>query len=631
MYAVLFAILLVTLFTILAMAVDLSDARARMRDNSTVADTAALAAGNLLAGDEIAACNSAWVYVQATLVGLPVGATSPCTSGVDEDYQARYDGGAGCDPDIARFYRALNEDPYEITFIYPVTQAVLNDYSATGRGPNTDFDGDDPCERFGVQIVSDQGTFFGGIAGVFSLEAPATSIVRSTIGNEEGTAVALILLDPEGCDALLASGQAQVFVYAHDIQNPGRITVDSNGTKSSNPNTCTQGADRYTMDASGQQNSAIKACGSAFAPANPTVCEPGGIIQLFAYQPGQVTCLDYSVNHACHPNDLATNRLYPTPTRASRRATRAPADHEWNCKTGYPNYRPYGSGEAVAIRDCPDDGDVPAYIDQLRFAIDPLGLGLPPVVGFASYNAWYNGGGGQTGGGFNACSPAPGTVVPNGNWWVNCTGNQGFLVNLSAGESVEFSGGNVVFQGNVTLQGGEFRMNTNNVTADLPANCRRPNNLCPTGHSAHAAYAFFRSGGSLTKNAQAQLTMEHVAVYIHNGTINIGAGAPPLTWTAPHQIDSPNPGDAASPLDKLALWSESTQTHVLGGQAPLNIEGVYFTPNALFNYDGQAAQFLDKAQFFTFRMNVSGQGALRMQPDPAFVLKIPFIDSWLVR
>lgn len=639
-YAILFAILIVVLFIMVSLAVDLSDARARVRDNVTRADSAAVAAGLQLAADPIGACNSAWRFIRANTPGFPLGAVSPCTSGVDENFQTRYNGGAGCDPSAPIYYRSTNSAPYEVIFIYPVTDALLLQYSGADRQLDSTFDGGEPCSRFAVQIVSRQRTLFGAISGVFQQEAPATAIVRSTFGGPPRNAAALLLLDHTGCNALVNSGQGAVYVFAHDGENPGRIAVDSDARKNGNPNTCANPGQNgpYALDVSGGNvSSQIKACGNRFIVGEPTRCDVGGIIQSFAFRPGQMTCLVATSNQACDPSDLASGQLYPVPVRAQQRTTRAPADHEWNCRGSYPNYAPYG-GTGIRIPRCPDTGVRPAYIDQLRSAIGATSTTIP--TGFSNYNTWYGANVGS-GPGFDPCSPRPGVVVPNGNWWVNCTGSQGFTINLGAGERFEFSGGNIVFQGNLRLLGGELRINTSNATANTSLSCRRNNALCPLEHSARAAYVFLRGSAQFSRGSQGTLTMPHTAVYIHDGKIDLtgGSGTDRITWTAPRQIDSPTAGDAPSPFDKMALWSEGSSTsctggqlcHEIGGQGNLDVHGVFFMPLSVFNYSGQADQYLDRAQFIATRMTVTGQGILRMQPNPEYTLLVPSPTAWLIR
>lgn len=606
-YAILFAIIIVVLFTMVAIAIDLSNARAEVRANQTRTDLAALAAAAHLPGNPVAACNEAWNYILLNVPGIPSSASSPCSGFITT-----------CTASTpATEYQATGEAPYQISFVYPVPD---NHPLMTGDGQGIGLaDGADRCERFGVILVTTQDVLFGGIVGSTGLDAPANAVSRVRVETGQGTAVALLLLDPTGCNALLSSGQGGVAVFAHDGDNPGRITVDSDAEKNGNPNVC--GNNTYSIDNSSQSQGSIKACGNNYNPADPTRCDVGGIIQLYGMDTGQLTCLPSSQNNACDPGDIANGRLYPVPTRAQKRSTRQTVDWEFNCKSGYPNYAPYGT-PSIPISNCLTG--MPPYMDQLMAGIGGETGNSPPS------NLWTS---------TSNCTPANNTVFPPGNYYVNCNDFR-----VGSGNTVTFQGGNVVFRRNVTVHG-TLRINTANPIPNLVNTCRRPNALtssCMLESSSRHAFAVLKNGGVLTKSGQGSIDFNRVMVRLTDGgRINIGAGSPQVRWTAPFQrgfpfADDPSTPDVneespPGPFDKLALWSESTADHDLGGQSPLVIEGVYFIPNALFNFDGQATQFLDRAQFLTFRMNVSGLGQLRMQPNPQFVLKFPLLEVSLIR
>ncbi|HEX9775714.1 MAG TPA: hypothetical protein VGB83_09065 [Actinomycetota bacterium] len=633
-YAVLFAVMILALMSVVALAIDLSDARTSVRGNQTIADFAAFAAGAHLPGDPLAACEAAWTYLEANLSDLPAGATSPCDSGVPAAFVI------GCDAATpSRAYQALGEEPFEITFTYPVDDG---DVLLEGRTSSNDGE---RCERFGIRVLTHRDALFGGVVGSSGLTAPADAVVRGFEGTQESDAVALLLLDPYGCEVLVTSGQAAAIVFAHDADNPGRIAVDSSGTKPGNPNQCTNN-NHFTVNANDNASARIWACSNAFDLLNPSSCDGNGIISMFAMAAGQVGCVNGLTNHACDPADESAGRLDPTPTRATNRATRAPVDHEWNCQTNYPGYKPY-SDPAIPVRDC--ETGVPNYIDDLKAMVGMTGNSMPFGVGggFASYNAWYA----AQGFGGNACTnqPANTTVpdprlitdaslnLPAAGWYVDCGGPNGFSINFGAGEHFTFAGGNLVFRGNVGVQGGTLRINQSNSVTDISAGCRRPNELtiaCALESSEKAAWMVLRNDGVIdTANAASVLLqINHTAVILDDGgTVNL-QGQGNLNWTAPHQADSPAPGDAGHPFDKLALWSgESNLQHNLKASGTLTVEGVFFTPYALFNYDGQADQFLNRAQFLTFRMNISGQATLRMEPDPDFTLLIPQQGWELIR
>jgi len=84
-------------------------------------------------------------------------------------------------------------------------------------------------------------------------------------------------------------------------------------------------------------------------------------------------------------------------------------------------------------------------------------------------------------------------------------------------------------------------------------------------------------------------------------------------------------------FDKLALWSESSAGHSIGGQASLSLDGVFFTPNATMTFTGQGSFDQVRAQFIANKLVMSGQGELIMQPDPSRVVLIPIVGARLIR
>jgi hypothetical protein len=113
----------------------------------------------------------------------------------------------------------------------------------------------------------------------------------------------------------------------------------------------------------------------------------------------------------------------------------------------------------------------------------------------------------------------------------------------------------VVFAGGIDVQGGTFRVNSGSTTDRV----------------------VYVRNGSITKDAQGSLELQRVFVYLRNGRISLGAGSGGVTWIAPFGGD----------FEDLSLWSESTLEHDLGGQASLQLDGVFFTPNAHVQFTGQ--------------------------------------------
>jgi len=236
-----------------------------------------------------------------------------------------------------------------------------------------------------ITVISSHPTLFGGIVKSGKLSAPATAVVRARQVGQVKVPVALLILDPYGCNALQNSGQGGAFVYAADANTPGYISVDSNGTKVGNPNRCDQ-SNQYTLDVSGTSNAAVKACANFLDPMNPTNCTDPGVIDLYAFASGQTTCSN-GVPTACDPTDVTNGTVYPQPQQEFNRATVLPAYRRWNCRgpgVSYTQYQPYASLPPVPIGQCdrtdPSDSSAP-YIDNLKTSIGSASnAGIPAAT-----------------------------------------------------------------------------------------------------------------------------------------------------------------------------------------------------------------------------------------------------------
>lgn len=298
-----------------------------------------------------------------------------------------------------------------------------------------------------------------------------------------------------------------------------------------------------------------------------------GVIRLFALSAGQGN------THAYEVGDVSSGRLSPQPTASARRIGRIPVDHRYNCKSAGRDGVP-GNAD-----DCPDAPPDTPYIDALAASLG--GSGVP--AGYAIYP--------RADVPTDDCAPKEPLVPLVGNWYVDCD-----AFTVGNGTEVRFSGGNVVFRGGVIVQGGTLRVNGPN---DTPS----------------ADVLMYIRSGDLTKNAQGSLYMPRTFVRLANGELNLGAGSGPVSWTAPY----------GGNFEDLALWSESSSAHAIGGQANLDLEGVFFMPNAQFLFTGQGAQYQLNAQFISLRLDMSGQGTLAMEPDPDRVVLIPLFGLRLIR
>ena len=156
---------------------------------------------------------------------------------------------------------------------------------------------------------------------------------------------------------------------------------------------------------------------------------------------GQVRCDDGNPA-ACEQVDVDAGMLTPQPTRRYQRATHATVDHRFNCRATYPDYH------GVPIEGCPDAGTRPAYIDDLRAAIGSSGA----PAGFQRWRASYG------------CNDPTVPASLPGNWWIDCP-----TFRISENANINFSGGNIVFDGDVSMTG-EASASTR---PTRPLRCRR--------------------------------------------------------------------------------------------------------------------------------------------------------------
>lgn len=480
-----------------------------------------------------------------------------------------------CSPSSARQATA-SAGPYSFVITHPVPDG----HALMGaQALNSDIDGG-ACQRLGVSVSRDRDFSFAPVIGMDTGTTTVHSVARIGPGVGSGEVVPLLVLEPVSCNALFTSGQGGITVGWFE-DTPGFVVVDSDASGGTGSNSCTTGT-RYSIDAQGNNNGWIRAL--------PT---PEGIpsaILSFALA-GQGPA---QPNHSYDPNDLTTPavgvdisdpaeswfRLYPRPQAMTRRITRAPIDWRYNCKGSYPDYPLTLSGPGgVPIDPCPH---APApHIDNLIATYG--GSGPPP--GF--FHQWTAAG--------HTCAPAA-SVEVSGNWWVDCPG--GLIVN---GVEVTFRGGDVVFDGLVDLRS-DGRLFVN-----------------PDDDADRMVY--IRSG-DLLKGAQSQINLMRTFVYQGNGSVTLVGGTGGLTWTAP----------LGGNFEDLALWSEKQAVFDIGGQAGNTLTGTFFTPmGSPFTLTGQGGQFQTDAQFLTRRLEVKGQGEVKMFPDPSRQTLIPIREVRLIR
>jgi hypothetical protein len=102
-----------------------------------------------------------------------------------------------------------------------------------------------------------------------------------------------------------------------------------------------------------------------------------------------------------------------------------------------------------------------------------------------------------------------------------------------------------------------------------------------------------------------------------------------LFWTAPNRSSggaTNYTGD--SPFEDLALWTEAIGDCLFTGNPTVIAAGVFYQPNCNFKYSGKSnVDNPFNAQFIGRTINMSGQGAFALRPNPADSIKIPVADG----
>jgi hypothetical protein len=597
-FIILWAILLVALMTMVAIVIDLGDARSTRRSDQAIADFAALAAGDNILANPRTACTDAWNYVVANATGLPSGASSPCGSVP-----------TSCDPTLTTTpptnYPATNTSPYTITFRFPVSDTDIANTRYTSAKDGA------PCQRFRVSVARTRASFFAGVVGEFQRTTSASAVMLALPGGG-GQIPSLWLIDPQGCTTLDASGGAVVNVgKSTSPVVAGLITVDSDGQGSGCSST------KQTMDASGS--------GTRIA-AIPSSGTPSGEIDLFSMPIGSSSCQQSQ----CDQGDVSSGRVSPQPQHGDR-ATRAPVDYAFNCKAGgvavsgypigvalappistaspaspYPNFHPnLPSFPGVPIPNCSVASVVPPYIDTLTsWPTKGIGstAGIAPLNG--TWTRWST---------LYSCTPSGTTNVSNQNVWIDC-GASG--LKLGTGNTVNITNGNVVVDGGITLTGsGTFNMSSN--LAPTTAACIGTRNADDSGWTtapaldgtclnyvdSNQALMYIRSGDLNPNGGTFSLT--HTAVVMTGGGILKATGGSPVSWSAP----------ATGPFDKLTYWDETPGVYTLNGGGSLTLSGAFFTPEASpFKLVGGGGSSLLAAQFISLQLEISGGGTLNLVP-----------------
>ncbi len=574
---------LLVLIAMAAIVVDLGNTRTDRRTLSSSADFSVLAAGATM-GDRYAsiACRDAVEYLAMNIPQFAHGADpcdglpTVCVNPAPPTTPTPIANGALPTSVTKPTDVMIEAGEYRATIRYPVSDADI--YDPTIPYPST-RDGS-PCERMRITLSHRNRTVFGQLLGIDSLTPAASATVRVTPKTSQ-TVPSLWLLDPYGCPALSVSGGARITVGTDTI--PGVISLDTDTSL------CGSSVALYS-----DNNSSIQAL--------PQGSSENGLINLYSMQPSSATC---GVRD-CEQAKIGPypKQIWPQPTPQLRRATRAPVDHRFNCKAGYPMY--LGS---VIIRDCKFASTSQPYIDALRalsgITTPNTGLYVAGTMpgGFTSYTS--------LGGSCNV----KGNMTITGNTWINCPGG----MKITGGNSITIVG-NVIMDGDLAVNsGGAFRVLPVG-TSPLPTECQnRVNGTCAMQSTGNAGYLLQRTAG-VGMDIGGNLELRHTVVVQNGGCVKFGSGAPPR-WTAPTE----------GPFAGLALWSEGCAGSSLSSGGDLSIAGTFFTPDATFKIAGNGDGSQQDAQFIAYRLEAMGSGTLKLAPNPSTSITLDVPRAVLIR
>ena len=450
-----------------------------------------------------------------------------------------------------------------VTITYPVPDSsAFMEAGAIGAGTQTVVPADgEQCQRIAVSARIERETFFARLMGIDTQTTEVHAVARVITGKDRQSTVALLLLEQTECGVLTANGNGGISVGSVvDPETgellPGQIALDTAATESCGS----------AMRVSGGPGSII-ADGPPGCPGELAGLPGGGCGETRVFGANGPVCRS--------PICIISGTVAPLPTSMSRRITREPLDHLFNCKSSYP--------ASLGIDGCLD-GE-PPHIDQLVASIGPGGT----PSGWSRYPS-----AGQS------CDVQTDTMLPPGNWHIACP-------SLSVKAQLVIRGG-AVFDGDVSITSDGLLA----VNASPPA-------FSP---EANSVVAFFRSG-QISKAGQGSLIFEHTLVYLSPGVeFKMTGGDGSFVWTAP----------VTGNFEDLALWSDSAEEIKLAGQANTVMEGVFFAPLAEINYTGNGSQQQVGAQLISLKLSAGGNGALKLKPTPgrSVELIIP-VGSELIR
>lgn len=492
------------------------------------------------------------------------------------------------------------------------------------------------CDHLAVIVSEREDAYFGGVAGASDYETRIRSVARLNIRDGGLVAPSLLLLERQQCSVLLIGGSSGAVVRAEGFGNdPGVVHAD---TAATDPTTC---------DATDEQN------GNVFQ-VNSNPPDPRIIVAAAADDsaPGELTAVAMGA-----PSPSTALITSPRPTEVCVEAASG------DCATptsADPEYRELVSRSVV----------------DMRYLTHVTALRSEAASRFAWDAPTRSANGFQT----VAC----GAVIPNvEKVWVDCSGGNFDGAGKTFGSNVR----EVVINGYVTVGGNNntlqfatveklyIRGQSGGAAVSLAGSegntlavntGSSPTAACPETAADVSATTkvvlgsgWLESAGGSSSAAPKALRMCQAMVLMSDdsassctissarfgtapypnsclGYIRI-AGQATVDWTAPNlNADDADPAPDYSSFEDLAFWTETQASGVewgIVGNGNVKLGGIFFSPNAdPIRVGGNGTYDITDAQFVTRRLQVTGNAALTLRPDPRNSVTIPGIGGFtLVR
>lgn len=442
----------------------------------------------------------------------------------------------------------------------------------------------DACRQIAVIISRTRKPGFGSLATSKQMTTAVRSVGRVTFSSDQQQVVALLLLERTGCGVVTINGtNSYVRVEANGL-SPGLIHADSDGS------VCSGGSAIFA----GDHPNGIFAQRAGAAP---------GIIRNRAVGTANASrSVDQTANVVAEGGAVSAGPL----------VTRFPVD--WRYMVG-------------------------ARLAMLEYQTEAATLGLGYTVR-------------------NCNDSAASLAAVTGKLWIQCGSSTTFNTsNVTLQATTVFFNAKAVSASNLSLPNarrvyisGDSANNGNGLIAN--GSSFRMNHggaaTCPTTPTVNRARLVIGAGG-ISSNSTGTLQLCGTTVLLRGGVpggcIPANLGIAPLDvacngrlgvggttdWTAPNKVGATATNADWSDLEDLALWTEASGSHDIGGGGSMRLSGSFFLPNGEFKVHGGSSQDVRNAQYIARTFRADGGSLLAMAPNPPDAVGVPTFGATLIR